>query len=127
MKDSIKISQYFSDYRKIESKIKENHFSSSTSIEFTARAQFKLSSISSLSQGKRFKKEIFKIHYQGKTIATSLEQKKAGKILYFLDEPSTGLHLKDVQVLIQVLKKLISTHHSVIAIEHQLELITQCN
>jgi len=47
--------------------------------------------------------------------------------LYILDEPSTGLHLRDLECLVRCLQHLVQTGHSVIVIEHDYALIRQCD
>ena len=53
----------------------------------------------------------------------ALASKGAGPKLYIMDEPTTGLHLRDVQVLCNVLDKLVDAGHSVLLIEHNLDII----
>lgn len=47
--------------------------------------------------------------------------------IFVLDEPSTGLHDKDVEQLLTLLKRLVKQDNTVIIIEHRLELITQAD
>jgi excinuclease ABC subunit A len=62
-------------------------------------------------------------------IARELAQagKREGRKLYILDEPTTGLHLDDVRVLIQVLDRLVDAGHTVVAIEHHLDVIKRAD
>ena len=53
--------------------------------------------------------------------------KKSGRKLYILDEPTTGLHLEDVRVLIQVLDRLIDAGNTVVVIEHHLDVIKRAD
>jgi len=53
--------------------------------------------------------------------------KKRGQRLYLLDEPTTGLHLDDVRVLIQVLDRLVDAGHTVLVIEHHLDVIKRAD
>lgn len=62
-------------------------------------------------------------------IARELAQagKRDGRKLYILDEPTTGLHLDDVRVLIQVLDRLVDAGHTVVVIEHHLDVVKRAD
>ena len=53
----------------------------------------------------------------------TLSAKSAGKKLYVMDEPTTGLHLEDIGKLAQVLDRLVEAGHTVLLIEHNLDVI----
>lgn len=56
-------------------------------------------------------------------LAAHIQQGQEGKNLFLFDEPTTGLHLYDVHLLLMAFQKLLSQGHSVIVIEHNLDLI----
>ena len=56
-------------------------------------------------------------------LATELSRKATGKTIYVLDEPTTGLHMADVEKLISVLQQLTDAGNTVIVIEHNLDVI----
>lgn len=56
-------------------------------------------------------------------LATELSKVSTGKTIYFLDEPTTGLHFEDVRVLLQVLNKLVKKGNTVVIVEHNLDVI----
>lgn len=56
-------------------------------------------------------------------LATELSKKDTGNTFYILDEPTTGLHFEDIQVLLKVLDKLVNRGNTVLIIEHNLDVI----
>ena len=47
--------------------------------------------------------------------------------MYILDEPTTGLHFEDIKILMSVLRKLVDRGNTVIIIEHNLDVIRECD
>lgn len=56
-------------------------------------------------------------------LAKFLSQPSQGHVLYFFDEPSTGLHFEDTRRLLDSFNRLVDNGHSVIVIEHNLDII----
>jgi excinuclease ABC subunit A len=56
-------------------------------------------------------------------LASELSRRPTGKTLYILDEPTTGLHIEDVNKLLGVLHALVDTGNSMVIIEHNLDVI----
>ena len=56
-------------------------------------------------------------------LATELSKRSTGKTVYILDEPTTGLHMYDVDKLIKILQALVEKGNTVIVIEHNLDVI----
>jgi excinuclease ABC subunit A len=56
-------------------------------------------------------------------LATELSRRPTGRTLYILDEPTTGLHMADVEKLLHVLHALVDTGNSMVIIEHNLDVI----
>ncbi len=56
-------------------------------------------------------------------LATQLARVDTGRTLYVLDEPTTGLHLDDIRLLLDVLNQLVDRGNTVIVIEHNLDVI----
>jgi excinuclease ABC subunit A len=59
-------------------------------------------------------------------LATELGSRR-GHCVYVLDEPTTGLHLSDVAKLVQVLHRLVDQGHTVVTIEHHLDMLAQAD
>ncbi len=60
-------------------------------------------------------------------VARELAMPSGKNNLYLLDEPTTGLHAEDVRALVKVLHELVERKHSVLVIEHNLDLIAQAD
>jgi len=56
-------------------------------------------------------------------LSTELSKTSTKNTVYFLDEPTTGLHVDDIQMLLSVLQKLVDQGNTVIVIEHNLDVI----
>ncbi|HSQ34183.1 MAG TPA: excinuclease ABC subunit UvrA [Peptostreptococcaceae bacterium] len=60
-------------------------------------------------------------------LASELSKRATGKTLYILDEPTTGLHMADVDKLIDVLQRLADSGNTIVVIEHNLDVIKTCD
>ena len=56
-------------------------------------------------------------------LAAELSKRDTGKTVYILDEPTTGLHFEDINILLGVLNRLVQKGNTVIVIEHNLDVI----
>ena len=56
-------------------------------------------------------------------LATELSKRDTGKTFYILDEPTTGLHFQDINLLLTVLNKLVNRGNTVLVIEHNMDMI----
>jgi excinuclease ABC subunit A len=56
-------------------------------------------------------------------LSTELSRRPTGRTLYILDEPTTGLHMADVDKLLHVLHALVDAGNSMVIIEHNLDVI----
>jgi excinuclease ABC subunit A len=60
-------------------------------------------------------------------LAQHIGQSQEGNNLFIFDEPTTGLHMADVDLLLMTFGKLLSQGHSIIVIEHNLDLIQRAD
>jgi excinuclease ABC subunit A len=60
-------------------------------------------------------------------LATEFGRTSVGRALYILDEPTTGLHFADIDRLLVILHRLVDRGHTVVVIEHQLDVIAQAD
>ena len=56
-------------------------------------------------------------------LATELSRRATGRTIYILDEPTTGLHFADIEMLLKVLNRLVDKGNTVVVIEHNLDVI----
>jgi len=56
-------------------------------------------------------------------LATELSKKDTGNTFYILDEPTTGIHFEDVNVLMGVINRLVDRGNTVLIIEHNLDVV----
>lgn len=56
-------------------------------------------------------------------LASELYRRSTGKTIYILDEPTTGLHVHDIDRLLTVLHRLVDSGETVLVIEHNLDVI----
>lgn len=56
-------------------------------------------------------------------LASELHRRSTGRTLYILDEPTTGLHIADIERLLEVLQRLVENGDTVLVIEHNLDVI----
>jgi len=56
-------------------------------------------------------------------LATELSRRATGRTVYVLDEPTTGLHMADVEKLLHVLHRLVDAGNTVVVIEHNLDVV----
>jgi excinuclease ABC subunit A len=56
-------------------------------------------------------------------LAQELSRRSMGRTLYILDEPTTGLHFQDIELLLKVLNQLVEAGNTVLIIEHNLDVI----
>jgi excinuclease ABC subunit A len=56
-------------------------------------------------------------------LALELSKRDTGRTLYILDEPTTGLHFADIDLLLKVLQQLVDAGNTIVVIEHNLDVI----
>ena len=60
-------------------------------------------------------------------LALELSKKDTGKTLYIFDEPTTGLHFYDINILMNSIHKLVDRGNTCIIIEHNMDVIKQAD
>jgi excinuclease ABC subunit A len=60
-------------------------------------------------------------------LSRELSKAVRGKCFYILDEPTTGLHFKDIEILLEALNRLVDLGHSVLVVEHNLDVLKTCD
>jgi excinuclease ABC subunit A len=60
-------------------------------------------------------------------LSRELARKATGRTLYVLDEPTTGLHLQDIDLLLELLERLVSQGNTVVVIEHQMDVVKRAD
>ena len=60
-------------------------------------------------------------------LATELSKKETGNTFYILDEPTTGLHHEDINLLLKVLNQLVDNGNTVLVIEHNMDVIKEAD
>ncbi|EKD95121.1 MAG: excinuclease ABC, A subunit [uncultured bacterium] len=60
-------------------------------------------------------------------MSLELSKRATGSTFYILDEPTTGLHFADLENLITIFKRLTSKGNTVVVIEHNLDIIDNCD
>ncbi len=60
-------------------------------------------------------------------LATELSRRSNGRSLYILDEPTTGLHLDDIDKLLTILDRLVDSGNTVVVIEHHMEVLKRAD
>ncbi len=60
-------------------------------------------------------------------LASRLSEKNENNCLYLFDEPTTGLHMKDVEVLLQLAEKLVAEGNTVLMVEHNTDIISNAD
>ena len=61
------------------------------------------------------------------TLAKELSSSRKSTTLYLLDEPTTGLHAQEVRLVIDQLQRLVSDGHTVVVVEHTIDMIAACD
>ncbi len=60
-------------------------------------------------------------------LATELARRGRARTVYLLDEPTAGLHASDVEVLLTLLQRLVDDGHTVVCVEHHLDVIARAD
>jgi excinuclease ABC subunit A len=67
--------------------------------------------------------EAQRLKIAGELVGVDARKQAAQGLLYILDEPTTGLHMDDIKKLLTVLNRLVDAGHTVLVVEHNLDVI----
>ncbi|MDO5410708.1 MAG: excinuclease ABC subunit UvrA [Lachnospiraceae bacterium] len=83
--------------------------------------------VESSSLNRKFSKELVESSLDGKSAREPAKRSSGRQCLYLLDEPTTGLHPKDVEHFLKLLNRITDAGNTVVVVEHNQQLIQNCD